>query len=375
MRPSAFTGILVMLFVWPLACQAGQAGTEAPASKSVLRAMHRVARWQMSQPIKEKPTNWLMGTFYAGVSALAVTSKSIEYEQWLIDTLDKVTDWEIGRNRYYADDQCVAQAYLELYLRHRQPRMIADVKKEFDGILKRPPNHGLEFQTDVVRRDEWCWCDALFMAPPVWMRLYAATGDKAYMEFAVERWWKTSDYLYDKEERLYFRDNTYFKERERNGRKIFWSRGNGWVMAGLVRLLQYLPSTHPSRPRFEQQFREMAGAILASQQVDGLWRSSLLDPEHYTIPETSGTGFYCYAFAYGVNEGLLPRETYEPAAIKAWQGLISCVNPQGKLTNVQPVGADPVKFPISNTEVYAVGGFLLAGSEMFKLAEKIEAGL
>jgi len=364
-----------MLFVWPLACQAGQAGTEAPASKSVLRAMHRVARWQMSQPIKEKPTNWLMGTFYAGVSALAVTSKSIEYEQWLIDTLDKVTDWEIGRNRYYADDQCVAQAYLELYLRHRQPRMIADVKKEFDGILKRPPNHGLEFQTDVVRRDEWCWCDALFMAPPVWMRLYAATGDKAYMEFAVERWWKTSDYLYDKEERLYFRDNTYFKERERNGRKIFWSRGNGWVMAGLVRLLQYLPSTHPSRPRFEQQFREMAGAILASQQVDGLWRSSLLDPEHYTIPETSGTGFYCYAFAYGVNEGLLPRETYEPAAIKAWQGLISCVNPQGKLTNVQPVGADPVKFPISNTEVYAVGGFLLAGSEMFKLAEKIEAGL
>jgi rhamnogalacturonyl hydrolase YesR len=118
----------------------------------------------------------------------------------------------------------------------------------------------------------------------------------------------------------------------------------------------------------------MAGAILACQQADGLWRSSLLDAEHYTIPETSGTGFYCYAFAYGVNEGLLPRETYEPAVLKAWQGLIGCVTPQGKLTNVQPVGADPVKFPTSNTEVYAVGAFLLAGSEMFKLAERIEEG-
>jgi rhamnogalacturonyl hydrolase YesR len=354
-------------FAW---AEPAEASAPELSSKAVLRAMHRVGRWQMSQTIKEGPQHWLMGTFYAGVSALAVTAGSVEYEQWLIDACEKVSDWELGRYRYYADDQCVGQVYLELYLRHRDPVMIKDVKKQFDYILSHPVNHGLEYVSDAARRDEWCWCDALFMAPPVWMRLYAATGNKAYMEFAVERWWKTSDYLYDKEEHLYFRDNTYFKLRESNGRKIFWSRGNGWVMGGLVRVMQYLPANHSSRPRFEQQFREMCEALLVCQQSDGLWRSSLLDAESYPAQETSGSGFYCYAFAWGVNEGLLAREKFEPAAIKAWRGLLSCVTPKGKLTHVQPVGADPKKFDPQNCEIYGVGAFLLAGSEMFRMAER-----
>jgi unsaturated rhamnogalacturonyl hydrolase len=347
---------------------------QVPSSRAVLKVMKRVAGWQLTTPITEKPAAWTMGTLYVGLSALSQIVEDTKYETWLLDTCEKATSWQVGRYRYYADDQCVGQVYLELYLRHRQPKMIADVRKQFDAILKRPVNHGLEYVNDSARRDEWCWCDALFMAPPVWMRLYAATGEKAYMDFAVERWWKTSDYLYDKDERLYFRDSTFFKEREANGRKIFWGRGNGWVMGGLVRVMQFLPADHPSRPRFEQQFREMAGSLLACQQSDGLWRSSLLDPEHYPLPETSGTGLHCYAFAWGVNEGLLDREKYEPAAVRAWLGLLSCVTPQGKLTNVQPVGDHPVKLKADNSDVYGVGAFLLAGSEMFKLAEKRETG-
>lgn len=347
---------------------------QLPSSPAVLKAMKRVAGRQLTTPITKKPNAWTMGVLYAGVMALANTADDPKYEAWLLNTCEKVTDWQLGRYRYYADNQCVGQVYLELYLRHRDPKMIADVKKQFDAILSRPVNHSLEYASDVTRRDEWSWCDALFMAPPVWMRLYAATGNKAYMDFAVERWWKTSDYLYDKDEHLYFRDSTFFKERESNGRKIFWSRGNGWVMGGFVRVMQYLPADHPARPRFEQQFREMAESVLACQQGDGLWRSSLLDPEHYPLPETSGTGLYCYAFAWGVNEGLLDRGKFEPAAVRAWQGLLSCVTPQGKLTNVQPVGSDPVKFKADNSDVYGVGAFLLAGSEMFKLAEKRETG-
>ena len=105
----------------------------------------------------------------------------------------------------------------------------------------------------------WSWCDALFMGPPTWVRLYAATDDERYLDFAVTNWWRTTDYLYDKDEHLFFRDSTYFDKREANGQKVFWSRGNGWVMAGLVRVLQYLPMNHPDRPRFEQLFKDMAG--------------------------------------------------------------------------------------------------------------------
>ena len=109
----------------------------------------------------------------------------------------------------------------------------------------------LAFVNPRPATENWSWCDALFMGPPTWMRLYAATDDERYLNFAVTNWWRTADYLYDKEEHLFFRDSTYFQRKEANGKKVFWSRGNGWVMGGLVRVLQYLPMNHPDRARFE----------------------------------------------------------------------------------------------------------------------------
>ena len=199
------------------------------------------------------------------------------------------------------------------------------------------------------------------------MRLYAATGDRKYLDAMNQLWWRTSDYLYDSEEHLYFRDSTYFAKREANGRKIFWSRGNGWVMGGLVRVLQLLPRDFPDRPRYIQQYREMAAKVVTLQQPDGLWRSSLLDPESYPLKETSGSGFYAYALAWGINQGLLDRATYEPAVLRAWAGLMAAVAPDGKLTHVQPIGADPKSFDGNLSETYGVGAFLLAGSEVYRL--------
>ncbi|MGH7991704.1 MAG: glycoside hydrolase family 88 protein, partial [Limisphaerales bacterium] len=145
-------------------------------------------------------------------------------------------------------------------------------------------------------------------------------------------------------------------------------RGNGWVMAGIVRILQYLPMNHPDRPRFEKLFKDMAEKILTCQQPDGLWRASLLDPKNYPAKETSGSGFFTYALAWGVNQGLLDRAKFEPAIQKAWMALVGCVDADGKLTNVQPVGADPKNFAADSTEPYGVGAFLLAGSEIYRMA-------
>jgi unsaturated rhamnogalacturonyl hydrolase len=183
----------------------------------------------------------------------------------------------------------------------------------------------------------------------------------------TQEWWVTSDYLFDESEHLFFRDSTYFKKREPNGKKKFWSRGNGWAMAGLVRVLQFLPEREPTRERFVAQYRQMAARVIACQQSDGLWRSSLLDPAHYPEKETSGTGFFCYALAWGVNQGLLDRRADAAAAMKAWGGLVTCVTPDGRLTHVQPIGADPSRFDENSTEVFGVGAFLLAGSEIHQL--------
>jgi hypothetical protein len=129
-----------------------------------------------------------------------------------------------------------------------------------------------------------------------------------------------------------------------------------------------MPPEYPHRKFYQQQYKEMAAKIATLQQPDGLWRASLLDPEFYPLKETSGSGFYTFAIAWGINRGVLDRAVYEPVARKAWKALVACVTPEGKLEHVQPVGADPKKFDATHSDVYGVGAFLLAGSEMYRLA-------
>ena len=336
---------------------------------AVLALMEKAADWQLANPKpKEKPDSWVNATFYAGVMELSHYSKSPRFHDAMVK-MAEANHWKLGSRPYHADDHAVGQTYLDLYFQDHDPKMIAPTQERLDYILAHPKDDNLSF--DRVKNpdhlDRWSWCDALFMAPPVWVRMWKATNKAAYLDFAVTKWWVTSDYLYDKEEHLFYRDSTLFGKTEKNGRKIFRSRGNGWVMAGLARVLEILPADHPSRPRFEQQYRELAEKILSCQQSDGFWRSSLLDPDSYKMKETSGTGFYCYAFAWGINHGLLDRARYEPAARRAWAALVSCVTPEGKLTHVQPIGFTPVTFDAQHTEPFGVGAFLLAGCEINRL--------
>lgn len=335
---------------------------------AVLTAMERVGDWQIANPGRHATTDWTQGALYTGIMALDRIATNRRFSDEMV-RIGELNEWKLGPRKYHADDHVVGQTYIELWQRHRDDKMIAPMKAGFDFILANPREFPtLEFKQKGIG-DLWSWCDALFMAPPAWIRLHAATGDRRYYNFAVTNWWRTSDYLYDTNEHLYFRDSTYFTKREANGAKVFWSRGNGWVMGGLVRMLQYMPKDNPDRARFETQFKEMAAKILTCQQSDGLWRASLLDPASYPMQETSGSGFYTYALAWGVNEGLLDRAKFEPAVRKAWMALVECVTPEGRLTHVQPIGADPRHFDENATEVYGVGAFLLAGSEVYRLAK------
>ena len=344
-------------------------GPVVPDPAPILTVMQRVGDWQLANPSKHKPTDWTQATGDAGLMALAGLSGDVKYRE-AMRALGETNEWQPGPRQYHADDQCVGQTYAELYFLYREPKMIAPLQARFDDILAHPSTaSGMDFTLPKHQSQElWSWCDSLFMGPPAWVRLYAATGDEKYLDFAVKNWWRTTDYLYDKDEHLFFRDSTYFKKTEANGKKVFWGRGNGWVMGGLVRVLQYLPTNHPDRPRFEQLFKDMAAKILTCQQPDGLWRASLLNPASYPLKETSGSGFYTYALAWGVNQGLLDRATFEPAVHQAWAALVGCVDATGKLTHVQPIGADPKKFAEDATEVYGVGAFLLAGSEVYRMA-------
>jgi rhamnogalacturonyl hydrolase YesR len=342
---------------------------QAPAPAAVLATMERVADWQLAHPASPDPTDWTQAAGYAGMMALAGISESPRFRDAML-RMGEANRWQLGPRPYHADDHAVGQTYLELFQRRHEPAMIGPLRERFDFILAHPKDDDLDFDQakNPDRTDRWSWCDALFMAPPAWLKLWQVTGDAKYLEFGVRSWWVTSDYLYDRKEHLYFRDSTQFAKRESNGRKVFWSRGNGWVMAGLARVLDVLPASHPSRDRFLTQYREMAERIAGLQQPEGLWRSSLLDPKGYPLKESSGSSFYAYALAWGVNRGLLDRARYEPKVRKAWLALTDCVDADGRLTHVQPVGYDPRKFEPESTAPYGVGAFLLAGSEVYRMA-------
>jgi unsaturated rhamnogalacturonyl hydrolase len=329
--------------------------------------MKKVADWELAQPTKAgKETAWTYGALYAGMMALSQVADTPKYHDAMV-SMGQRQGWKPGPRVYHADDHCVCQTYLELYLQDRQPEMLTPTKSQFDSILANSLTNAVGGKgPDGSKR--WSWCDSLFMAPTAWLELSLATGDKKYLEFMNREWWSASDLLYDQAEHLYYRDSSFFKKHEANGKKVFWSRGNGWVMAGLARMLQRMPHDYPDRQRYEKQFKEMAARVAELQPEGGLWHPSLLDPQSYPMKEVSGSGFYTFALAWGINRGILDRATYEPVVRRAWQGLVDCVTPEGKLEHVQPVGATPKSFDPHNSEVFGSGAFLLAGSEMYRLA-------
>lgn len=366
----------------PAAIVAAQPAMPRPAA--ILAETRRVADWQIAnrtswatmpaaRPSVRNPRDWQQATFWISLTDLA--KRDPRYGKTLLD-LGRELQWKLGDNVFHADDQLIAQAWIWAARNGAGDAAIAPARAYFDNVLAKRPAGSLEFIPGAPGAgwsrctDRWCWCDALFMAPPTLLQLAKATGDKRYADFAHEEFKATTDYLYDPVEKLYFRDSRFFDMRDAKGRKLFWSRGNGWVMGGLVRMLQIMDRTNPRRPYYEKLFREMAAKLVTLQKADGYWSPSLLDTDAATPTETSGTAFYTYAFAWGVDAGLLDRATYQPAAIRGWNAITRAVQPDGMLGWVQQVGDRPDSVSAKETQFYGSGAFVLAGTAMYDLARK-----
>lgn len=338
---------------------------ERPAIVNVLTA---ATDWQLAHPSEHPRYDWTQAPFWIGVLEFAPLSDDPTHYVAAARANGEEIRWRPGTRPLCADDHAITQSYFQLYEATHDRAMIEPALQNFDAVLLYPFDESLEFVTWEKTWRQWTWCDALFMSPPALAMASRATGDRRYLDFMNRMWWKTTAYLYDKEEHLYYRDSRFFTEKSPNGRKVFWSRGNGWVLAGLARVLQNLPADYPERGRYVELFREMSSRIASLQQSDGYWRTSLLDPESLPLPETSGTGFYVYALAWGVNEGILDRGAYEPVIRRGWSALVRAVHPDGMLGWVQRIGDQPGDTSQSGTEIYGTGALLLAGSEVHQLA-------
>ncbi|WP_294627652.1 glycoside hydrolase family 88 protein [uncultured Bacteroides sp.] len=330
-----------------------------------------VYRWVMKASRRGRVNfnqGWRCGVLYNGLYDWADTSGSDAYMDFLRKICSRFS-WQLGNRMYNADDYCVGQVYLDMYAKYKKKEMLMPVKARIDWIITNPPSGNIDITKG--RSERWWWCDALYMAPAVYTRLYRLTGEKKYLKFAHKEFLACYEHLYDRDEHLFFRDAGYFDKRNAEGKKIFWSRGNGWVLGGLVEILKTLPlNDNKFRPFYEQLFCEMSERVTSLQGDDGYWRTDLLSPSIYPMPETSGTGLFTYAILYGINAGILNADVYLPVVRKGWEAMVKAVDTEGKVGWTQLVASKPGPVEKKDNREYAVGEILMIASEINRYLEK-----
>jgi unsaturated rhamnogalacturonyl hydrolase len=346
--------------------------TQTINPQEVKNTMERVADWQIEHfqdlysghKTPHHPLAWTNAALYVGMVKWAEMASSDVYYNWL-KNIGEEQHWNLHERKYHADDHTVGQLYIDLYRKYNDEKMIDPTKKQFDFIAFHPSISSLKWKTPY-HQDRWNWCDALFMSPPVWAKLYNLTSDQKYLSFMMKEFKATTDFLFDKKEHLYYRDERFKTELD-HGTKIFWARGNGWVFAGLVNVMNELDPQTKEYKYFLKIYKKMAKKLLEIQTPNGHWAMSLLGQKFYPTPETSGSSFFIYGLAWGINNGVLDKSIYEASVNKGWNALVGHVTKEGMLGYVQPIGAAPGNAWPDKTEVYGTGAFLSAGSEVYKL--------
>jgi len=321
---------------------------------------------------KERQSNiWTRAVYYEGLMALYSVNPDKSYSDYAI-SWGEAHKWGLngGLKTRNADNHCCGQTYLDLYQKEKKPEMMKDLKESIDMMLA----------TDKI--DDWTWIDALQMAMPVFAKLGVITGDKKYSERMYEMYMdsKVRQGFYNPADKLWWRDKDFRPPyKEPNGEDCYWSRGNGWVVASLVRVMEIAPND-PHYKEYKKMYLEMMKALLPIQRADGFWNASLHDATNFGGKETSGTALFVYGMAWGVNKGLLKEKKYLPAITKAWNAMATeAVHADGFMgylqgTGKQPSDGQPVTYTSKpDFEDYGLGCFLLAGSEVYKL-KSLEKG-
>ncbi len=320
----------------------------------------------------ERPSNiWTRAVYYEGLMALYQVDKQKAYYDYALQWGEK-HKWGLrgGIKTRNADNQCCGQTYIDMYLldNKQHPERVKDIKASIDSMMI------------TSKVDDWNWIDALQMAMPVFVKLGNLYNDSSYFRRMYEMYaftkYKHGDKgLYNPVEKLWWRDKDFDPPyKEPNGDDCYWSRGNGWVVAALVKTLEALPKTDPHYNEYLKDYKDMCAALLPLQRPDGYWNVSLNDPNNFGGKEVSGTSLFIYGFAWGINNGILDRKTYIVSIAKAWKAMSKeAVHPNGKLGYVQGTGKEPKdgqpvgydKTP--DFEDYGLGCFLLAGTEIYKM--------
>ena len=341
---------------------------------------------------KVRPSSlWTRAVYYEGLMALY----GIDPQQRYLDYTDRwgaFHQWtpRNGINTTDADDQCCSQTYLMRFVETGDSAMLKPTLENLEHQMVTP---NLKLQTSNFKPQTsnfkpqtsnlyawWTWIDAIQMAMPVYMQAYQLTGDKRYRDHAMQMYrWSRNECgggLFNVKDGLWWRDADFVPPyKEPDGKDCYWSRGNGWVYAALVRCMDQMSVKEKAYKELKKDFLLMSEGLRGCQREDGFWNPSLVS-SNYAMTETSGTALFLYGIAWGIRHGYLKAEVYRPVADLAWQALTTVVHPDGFLgwmqgTGKQPSDAQPLSYDrIPDFEDYGTGCFLLGATEYYKLISR-----
>lgn len=364
-------------------------------TKDFIRGIiEKVNTYQYTHPWIEKDNGWIRGVYYTGVMASYQATGNKKYLEQC-DAWGNQNNWNVPEvstdsSASGANSLTCSQTWLESYMANKKKyKILSTIDHLEKPNVKNPVNCPLTYYYE----DSLRYVDALFVGPCVFAMLHKITKDEKYLGWMDSFFWDVYGALFSKADNLFYRDFRYRSEfynndfglprpdsvkyedvrdaypyqKTKNGKKVLWARGNGWAFAGLARILKYTPKNYSNYNKYLEVFRIMAAELIKRQQNNGFWYPNLDDPEDYGTKETSGTGFFTYGIAWGINNGILKEEVYLPVIKKSWAGLVSVVSTEGKVQWGQLVGTGPYKILQQDSHEYVSGTFLLAASEMYKL--------
>jgi rhamnogalacturonyl hydrolase YesR len=375
------SGIIAGAAIFLSACsvQKKNQATVVTSKTDVLSIINKVnGYWQTNHAPTER-SFWDVAAYHTGnMEAYFLTKNEAfrkyseawaEHNQWMGAKSANKAEWkynygETDDHVLFGDWQICFQTYIDLYNIQKDEKKIARAREV------------MEYEMSTPNNDYWWWADGLYMVMPVMTKLYKVTGNNQYLDKLYEYFSYADSIMYDSEEKLYYRDARYVypKHKSVNGKKDFWARGDGWIFAGLSKVLKDMPQDNPHRDLFISRYRGMAEAIKKAQQPEGYWSRSLLDSAHAPGPETSGTAFFTYGLLWGMNNGYLDEKEYGPVVQKSWDYLTKvALQADGKVSYVQPIGDRAIPGQVvdkNSTANFGVGAFLLASCEMYRYLDK-----
>ncbi|MDC7682594.1 glycoside hydrolase family 88 protein [Asticcacaulis sp. BYS171W] len=351
--------------------EAVMAAVEYVNSAQIADMTNRPLQMATGSNVTEASSNWVAATYYVGAARLARVSENRNTLRFLTAVAEhynySLRGARSDRTMLNADDVAIGDLYQELYSRRGQQGTLMPLQQRLDFMV---PHLNRPQETETL---VWWWCDALYMAPPILARMSAITGDPKYIKAMDKEWRRTAGRLWVESDRLFLRDERFKTRMGDSGKPIYWARGNGWVIGGLARTLEYMPADFEGRDFYTDIFRKMSSRIIELQQPDGLWRADLNDPKAFPEAETSGSAFFVYGLAWGINHGLLDRKTYLPYVTRGWAALNKQVLPNGMLGAAQKTGDRPVPTRAEETGPYATGAYVLAGLEVADLNDAVQS--